>query len=133
MKRLTLCLLLIFLALLGQSSRHDRSWRKGETSEQHYACKLDHGYRSCRCVAMVAREQQEYLKNCELTSRSAKEYAACAHGLPGPCELIQEPDKVEPKNTCMRSCSTHAICQCHDQQPCTGPVLDDPDNNGGSR
>ena len=103
----------------------DQHPKKGQSSEEHYACKLDSGFRKCHCPAMVAEVQDEYIKGC---LKSPGTYSECMKHMPGPCVIVQTADERTPQSehaehTCQRTCSTKSICRCHDGPMCEGPVV----------
>ena len=104
--------------------------QSGSKSDHYYACRRNenpHARHECKCPGMVYRIVNAAEDKCQRESTSQKQLHDCEAKIPDPCAIIQNPDKVEPANTCQRWCRAPQ-CECiDDHAPCTGPDLIAPD------
>lgn len=122
-----LILFLIALSLLGQPPKSKGTIKptaapyteKKEDPEARYICRIG-SYHNCECMAMVAEVHEEAYRNCQLTSKSDKEYGECVKKVPQSCQIIQQQDNKHPAHSCRRTCKT-ARCSCDDGPVCNGP------------
>lgn len=114
-----LILLIIALSVAGQTPKTKGAPKKEPDPEARYICRIG-SYHNCQCPNMIAEVEEDAFRNCQLNSKSDKEYKECARKVPNSCEIIQKEDSKHPQHSCKRTCKK-ATCQCADTVPCTGP------------
>jgi hypothetical protein len=103
--------------------------------EEQWACgfgsRRDRNGEHCQCPAMVAEVRDEIIENC-MTKHGGtqEEYIKCLGNTPSECDIVKNADLKHPAHSCSRSCSTKAICRCHDGPACRLPPLPHGEDEG---
>lgn len=102
--------------------------------EEHWACGLgtvrDRNGDHCQCPMMVAEVRDEQIEKCY--AGPAAQFDDCmkkAHDV-SECDIVKNEDLKHPAHSCKRSCSTKAICRCHDGPACHAPPFHQTEEEG---
>lgn len=95
--------------------------------EEQWACGLgtrrDRNGEHCQCPAMVAEVREEQTDACYHGDPKGFDACMTKASLVSECDIVKNADLKHPVHTCNRSCSTKAICRCHDGPACHLPPL----------
>lgn len=133
MKRFILFLAIVCLAFAADSKKAKKKAPEPDPEEK-WACGLgtarDQRGDHCLCPAMVAEVRDEIIEACATKHGSSQEeYIKCLGAVPSECDIVKNADLKHPVHSCSRSCSTKAICRCHDGPACHAPPLPHPESS----